>query len=50
MNTDIVLTSGTELLGANFWEYLTHLRVVLEAEENSGTHWQKIVYDRFVHI
>lgn len=50
MNTDVVFTSGTELLGANFLGVLNLLRVVLEAEENSETHLQKVVYDRFVHI
>lgn len=49
MNIDIVFTSGTGLWGPTLWEYLTHLRVVVEAEGNSGYHWMKVVDGGFIH-
>lgn len=49
MNTGIVFISGTGLLGATLWEYLSHLKTVVEAEENSRSHRMKAVDGGFIH-
>lgn len=44
-----VFISGTDLLRPALWKYLTHLRVVGEAEVNFGDQWMKAVDGEFIH-